>query len=276
MSLGPAGGDLEGVETVDLTLSPSPEPDPQPRRPPRQQQLASYLKKENRASPNATRDASLAGPRAQTAITTDPPLPSIPADKLRQIIKTTPPARVSDLLIDLCNASPALSGAVVRGLAPHSVWAQQTIKDYQRRNGLSQVKPDPGKSRPSLENNVYMPQVTPNPKASVKNEVDTISIGSDSSDGLDDLEVLDQPARSFNFSHPSSAESPSYSVRNSRDSSKRTPTHDSTLQNNGQLGLSVRVNFADIIQDVQKSSRQDLKKFTHTVAAIDLEAQTDA
>ncbi|CAI6337670.1 unnamed protein product [Periconia digitata] len=58
------------------------------------------------------------------------PSPPINPDQLRRIINSSPPENVNAVLLDLCKISPALSGAVVRGLAPHSTYAQTIKKHY--------------------------------------------------------------------------------------------------------------------------------------------------
>lgn len=61
------------------------------------------------------------------------PLPLVDSDHIRQIVNTSPREEVTELLVHLCKSSPALSGAVARGLAPHSTWAKATIDDYMGR-----------------------------------------------------------------------------------------------------------------------------------------------
>jgi len=116
---------------VDLTLSPSPSP-PRRRPYPHPQPLPP-LKTE---FPTPRRPA-----RPLPAVPAPAPAPApapvrINPDHLRRIIDSSDPKKVADLLFDLCIMSPALSGAVARGLAPQSSWARATIRDYRRRVGL--------------------------------------------------------------------------------------------------------------------------------------------
>ncbi|KAJ4359995.1 uncharacterized protein N0V89_000554 [Didymosphaeria variabile] len=195
------------VETVDLTFSsPSPEPPPKPQQHQRhtgQQRLPTYLNKEQGATPIRTNGASSSTSRSQTATNNPQPLPSVSAAHLRQIINSSPPQKVADLLLELCKSSPALSGAVARGLAPHSIWAQNTIRDYQRRARLPRVKSELGNPssssaavpRKSPVKRSYGSPRTPHPKAPVKYGID--SLEPDTDDSLSDLEVLlEQPSGS--------------------------------------------------------------------------------
>ncbi|OAG01291.1 uncharacterized protein CC84DRAFT_185638 [Paraphaeosphaeria sporulosa] len=203
---------VDEVETVDLTFS-SPEPEPQPKQPHQQRQydryltkqrVSGYLKKELGRTPIRANGASSSSSRHHTAAANiSDPLPSVSAEHLRQIINTSSPQKVAELLLDLCKSSPALSGAVARGLAPHSTWAQNTIKDYQRRTGVAQVKSEVGKPSSSSgaipgrtsENRSYESPRTPYSKAPVRSEVGKFK--ADSDDSLSDLEmILAQPSRS--------------------------------------------------------------------------------
>ncbi|KAF2443173.1 hypothetical protein P171DRAFT_522794 [Karstenula rhodostoma CBS 690.94] len=236
------------VETVDLTFSSSPEPEPRPKQPhpqrqhdrhPGQQRLPSYYKKEHRRTPIRTDGASSSSSRRHIAANISNPLPSVSADHLRQIINTSSPQKVAHLLLDLCKSSPALSGAVARGLAPHSTWAQNTIKDYQRRTGVPQVKAEVGKPSSSSaaipgrsfgERSHDSPS-TPHPKAPVKS-VDILD--PDSDDSLSDLEmIIAQPSRA---SKDKVVAGPSSSTH--RAAPDQMPTSSSHVS---QPALSVRV-----------------------------------
>jgi hypothetical protein len=54
-------------------------------------------------------------------------------------------------VLTLCRASPALSGAVARGLAPYSVWAQAVVNGAQARRG----RVDQGTQRARVKTEVY-------------------------------------------------------------------------------------------------------------------------
>lgn len=195
------------VETVDLTFS-SPEPEPQAKqakqpqpqqqhdRYSRQQQITSYAKKEHGRTPITKNGSAPSSSRQRMTSSNSSSLPAVSADHLRHIITTSPPQKVTDLLLDLCKSSPALSGAVARGLAPHSIWAQNTIKDYQRRTGVPQVKSEvrtphsssaatPG---PSTEHRSYNSPRTTHPKPAVKSEIEDLE--ADTDDSLSDLDTF--------------------------------------------------------------------------------------
>jgi hypothetical protein len=53
-------------------------------------------------------------------------------EHLSNIIKTTTPYALEEVLLNLCSVSPAFSNALVRGLAPHSSAAQGIISQHQR------------------------------------------------------------------------------------------------------------------------------------------------
>lgn len=243
---GEAGG--KDVETVDLTSSsPEPEPKPEPQRQPSsipnrhagQQRFPTYLKNEKNLSHiRANGIPSPGSSRSRVPANISHPLPSVSADHLRQIINTTPPQKVADVLLELCKSSPALSGAVARGLAPHSAWAKNTIRDYQIRTGVPQVKSEPGKAsssssssaftRPSPVKRDYQSPRPPQPKTPVKYEIDTLDPETD--DSLSDLEaLLEQPSRSSGLSG-SAVAGPSSSSHGAATS--QTPT---------QPSLSVRI-----------------------------------
>ncbi|KAI4941023.1 hypothetical protein J4E91_011016 [Alternaria rosae] len=59
-------------------------------------------------------------------------------EHIKQIIETADPRAVQRVLLELCQMSPAFSGALVRGLASHSASAQGLIS--QQRMQLHQPK----------------------------------------------------------------------------------------------------------------------------------------
>lgn len=167
--------------TIDLTLSDSPSsPEPGPSRAPYRSSSSKAPQrapvKREAVTPARVR---VSGTQSRASSSTNVPR-QIPSDRIRDIIRSTPPDKVNDLLIQLCSASPALAGAVTRGLAPHSTWAQQTIRDYQRRHGLSRVQSQPRSQQRSQTGQTRQ----------------TVDLGSASdSDGSDDLQILDLPPR---------------------------------------------------------------------------------
>lgn len=53
---------------------------------------------------------------------------------VKQIIDTSSHRALRSIVLQLCKTSPALSGAIVRGLAPHSPWAQALIRGQQAKS----------------------------------------------------------------------------------------------------------------------------------------------
>ncbi|CAO2652923.1 Nn.00g023340.m01.CDS01 [Neocucurbitaria sp. VM-36] len=122
------------VDTIDLTLS-SPEPEQRPRTLPRQSQLPNFFKSEPR--PDSMRhvknDQDKAVGHGRDAV------PHQQTRRLAQIINTSSSADLKKVILHLCQLSPALSGAVARGLAHHSPFAQGPIS----RHGNKPRKPTP-------------------------------------------------------------------------------------------------------------------------------------
>ena len=120
---------------IDLTLSsPEPEPQarPQPRAPPRYTQT--YFSREPRHY-SMSRVKHEAGQASGSVRRPVAPQRSRPIDPehLKHIINTTDRHDLQNVLLDLCKISPAFSGALVRGLAPHSAFAQRMM-DQHRTN----------------------------------------------------------------------------------------------------------------------------------------------
>lgn len=137
-----AGSTDNQFDTIDLTLS-SPEPEHQPRFPPAQQlQLPNHFKREPHPRSMApglgrTVHPGSSGPRGiprQEARSINP-------EHLRRIINTSDPRALQKTLLHLCQMSPALSGAVVRGLAPHSTFARGLINQHQMSAQTSTAPP---------------------------------------------------------------------------------------------------------------------------------------
>ena len=134
----------------------------------------------------------------------------IPPDQLRQIIHTSDSMAIRNVLLNLCKLSPALSGAVARGLAPSSSYAQQTIQAYRNKTAASKIKSDPGGTakytfQDATKNRPVMPH-QPHIKHEVKHEVKPVWIPSDDEDDLLDVEELFKPTpRPSTDSHPSFA-----------------------------------------------------------------------
>ncbi|KAF1913166.1 hypothetical protein BDU57DRAFT_559289 [Ampelomyces quisqualis] len=124
------------MDAIDLTLS-SPEPEPRPRVTLHQQQLPTIKSEARSRSSNGTRaplDGNTPGFSAS-----NPPLPArqISPQHIAQIIDTSSTNSIRSTLKELCKLSPALSGAVARGLATHSTFARDLIKQQQQRSRAS-------------------------------------------------------------------------------------------------------------------------------------------
>lgn len=139
----------DGTDTIDLTLS-SPEPESLPKEQmhaPSQPQSysgwphsASRVKQESGHLPRikpesvqpsrvqkntsklATSSRATSGPQQTRQIHTS---------HLHAIISTTSPHVLRKVLLELCQVSPALSGALVRGLAPYSASAQNIMSQHR-------------------------------------------------------------------------------------------------------------------------------------------------
>ncbi|KAF2105803.1 hypothetical protein BDV96DRAFT_355436 [Lophiotrema nucula] len=122
-----SGFENEQMDTIDLTNS-SPEPSPRryavphrSRATPAAQQtrLTDYVKVENQSN-GPTRTAHAQGGANRI-------------DHVYHIIRTTDPQAIQTVLFNLCKVSPALCGAVARGLAPHSTYAQSVIRGARQQ-----------------------------------------------------------------------------------------------------------------------------------------------
>jgi len=127
-------------DAIDLTLS-SPEPEQKPSQPRRSQAQHHYKR-----APQTYKVASVKSevghpatvgqinaPRQQTRV--------INPHHLRQIVNTSDSRALRKVLLHLCHISPALSGAIARGLAPHSTFAQSIINRH-RNTTVATVQSD--------------------------------------------------------------------------------------------------------------------------------------
>jgi hypothetical protein len=135
-------------QTIDLTLS-SPEPEPEPRRRPQpwpqprlpQRQAQLYFGREPRpyGVSHVKMEASQPMTSARNPVAPQPARPINP-EHIKQIINTADPRALQKVLLELCQVSPAFSGALVRGLAPHSTSAQGMISQHRMRSQQPKVK----------------------------------------------------------------------------------------------------------------------------------------
>ncbi|KAF2684392.1 hypothetical protein K458DRAFT_431356 [Lentithecium fluviatile CBS 122367] len=180
--------DDDDYECIDLTGSPDPSPRPQPqtqpRRQPQQQQLPKYFKREPKAMAASPYHLGASGIAA----------PNIHPAQLQQIIDTSDSTAIRNVLLNLCKLSPALSGAVARGLAPSSSYAQKTIKEYRMNATARNIKSDPGTAATPASTDVQKARpVTPSPQPHIKREVKATSVLSDDEDDL--VELFDDKSR---------------------------------------------------------------------------------
>jgi hypothetical protein len=119
------------VEAIDLTLSSSDtELRSRPSQQKQKQNFSSYIKSESRSESGSTRQVKRehrTPGRPSQART-----PTINPQHLERIIETSSPQSLRKVLIELCKLSPALSGAVARGLATHSTFAQDIIRQHRQ------------------------------------------------------------------------------------------------------------------------------------------------
>ncbi|KAF2648870.1 hypothetical protein K491DRAFT_722189 [Lophiostoma macrostomum CBS 122681] len=137
------------IDEIDLTMSPSPEPKPEPRPRPAIQQtprgrisqsgsrvaikpVRLEIREETR---NRVKAGSMPTRRPQAPKAT-PAQPRVNSVHLAHIINSSDTRALRSVLIELCKCSPALSGAVVRGLAPHSSFAQSLIRQHAKPTTL--------------------------------------------------------------------------------------------------------------------------------------------
>lgn len=126
-------------ETIDLTLSsPEPEPQsrPQPRAPPRFTQTYFSREPRHHSMPRVKYEAGQTSGSVRMPVAPQRSRPIDP-EHLKQIISTTNPHDLQKVLLDLCKISPAFSGALVRGLSPHSVFAQRMMNQHRASTQVS-------------------------------------------------------------------------------------------------------------------------------------------
>jgi hypothetical protein len=128
---------------LDLTLEDSPEPESRPlpqararaqaqsRTPLQQARLVFERERQPYEMSRVKDEAGQPAVAARSPVAPQEPRPIHP-DHLSEIIKTTNPYALEQVILELCRASPALSNALVRGLAPHSSAAQAMINQHQK------------------------------------------------------------------------------------------------------------------------------------------------
>ncbi|KAF2475776.1 uncharacterized protein BDR25DRAFT_300757 [Lindgomyces ingoldianus] len=181
---------------LDLTLSPSPEP-----LPGRLTQLP--IARAKRETPSTIkvdgifqRPIQASAPRTGQHTRLNPDK-RINPDRLATIIDAADPKAFRDVVLYLCKLSPALSGAIARGLAQYPTSAQPTIANHRHRPA------NPSNAMPSLDSSYLS--------------------GDDSSlPGSPQADVYAEPEYASPALSDASSSS-AFSTRSSRDSSTRPP-----------------------------------------------------
>lgn len=119
--------DNPNIDAIDLTLS-SPEPEQKPQVPPRQSRASIGFKKEsNKSGFSNTEVYRRREGKSSTQHDVLNDARSVNPQHLRQIIDTSNSHALRKVVLNLCSMSPALSGAIARGLAPHSTFARGVV-----------------------------------------------------------------------------------------------------------------------------------------------------
>lgn len=128
------------VEAIDLTLS-SPEPESRPQQRSytyrQQQHSARTMKEEPRSSHRSMHSSSDHAQRhgsTRTGNFLQQQQRRIDPQHIKQIIDTSDHRALRTVVLQLCTLSPALSGALVRGLTTHSPWAQATMSRHKAKS----------------------------------------------------------------------------------------------------------------------------------------------
>lgn len=183
-------------DLIDLTF-------PSPKQTPQHLQYQQYLPSRARRHPQHSSDQQISPPRATSKTKgaiqlpveqspvqgafagISPPVRRI--DHVHRILRTSDPQAIQSVLLDLCKLSPALCGAIARGLAPHSTYAQATIKKYQHQK---QDAPQSGSKRPAPAIKAERASINDMQKTTPR----TINLESDEhSDSDDSVIMLDSP-----------------------------------------------------------------------------------
>lgn len=146
--MGPHQGQSSGnarVEAIDLTLS-SPEPESRSQHRSyshtQQQQRVGTMREEPRSSHrgmHSSKDDAQREGVARSGIPLQQLQRRINPQHVKQMIDTSNHRALRSVVLQLCQTSPALCGALVRGLEPHSPWAQALIS-RQRAKSQTQTK----------------------------------------------------------------------------------------------------------------------------------------
>ncbi|KAJ4324050.1 hypothetical protein N0V94_001552 [Neodidymelliopsis sp. IMI 364377] len=145
------------MDAIDLTLS-SPEPEPRARPQAnahqRQQQPATGPKQETGSSSRGV-DYGIRyaqeqdGSRSRNAPQLQPR--QIHPQHVTQIIDSSNPRALRQVVLQLCKTSPALSGAIVRGLAPYSSYAQTLIRSQQAKSQIQTTRAVKTEPKPNAQ-----------------------------------------------------------------------------------------------------------------------------
>lgn len=149
LSMGPQQGREGHVEAIDLTFS-SPEPEARPHaqanRILQQHQPSDVVKQQIGSSYRSARSDSQRPGATRSGNVPQQHSRRVNPQHVKQIIDTSSSRALRSVVLQLCKSSPALSGAIARGLAPHSPWAQALIRGQQAQSQAhrqSQVQSQP-------------------------------------------------------------------------------------------------------------------------------------
>ncbi|KAF2002317.1 hypothetical protein P154DRAFT_521128 [Amniculicola lignicola CBS 123094] len=160
---------VEDVDTIDLTNSPPPQhlsyrpAQPTPNTVPQvKAERGSYNMQPSTATPRrSAQQPSYNRPVTHTQSRTAPRQKRVHPDHIARIIQTTDPQVLQRLLIDMCQNSPSLCGAITRGLKYDSRFARETILGNSKQ---------PAMTTPRTTPRMTMPQATPRGPPIVKHE----------------------------------------------------------------------------------------------------------
>jgi hypothetical protein len=147
------------VDAIDLTLS-SPEPEARPRIAPRtamrQQQLPTHFKPKSTQRSSST--ARMQNGKVVTHLTNNSMQPTrrINPQHLKQIINSADARALQAGVREVCEISPALAGAVARGLVPHSSFAFDLM--HRRSTHTSAARPIKDEKYENEDANMRMKQ----------------------------------------------------------------------------------------------------------------------
>lgn len=159
------------VEAIDLTLS-SPEPEVEPRyranNHMQQHHPATAFKQEPRSSSRSVQCNSGHAQRQGSSHVPRQHSRHINPKHIKQMIDSSSHRVLRHVVLQLCQQSEALSGALVRGLAPHSPWAQALMREQQTRSRVRTQHPVKTEARVSSQGVSDHMRKRPGPSSAVQ------------------------------------------------------------------------------------------------------------